>query len=49
LLADGEVNAAPIVTGTVGLPSVTAAFEALGDPGKHAKILIDPASPAVAP
>jgi hypothetical protein len=49
LLADGEVNAAPIVTGTVGLPGVAAAFEALADPEKHAKILIDPASPAAVP
>ncbi|HEU5005763.1 MAG TPA: zinc-binding dehydrogenase, partial [Jatrophihabitantaceae bacterium] len=42
LLADGKVNAAPIVTGTVGLDGVDDAFTALGDPETHAKILIDP-------
>ncbi|MFZ0041245.1 MAG: zinc-binding dehydrogenase, partial [Solirubrobacteraceae bacterium] len=48
MLAEGKVNAAPMVTATVGLPGVEAAFEALGDPEQHAKILIDPASSAVA-
>jgi threonine dehydrogenase-like Zn-dependent dehydrogenase len=48
MLAEGEVNAAPIVTGTVGLPGVESAFAALGDPETHAKILIDPASSAPA-
>ncbi len=48
-LAEGKLNAAPIVTGTVGLPGVEAAFQALGDPEKHAKILIDPRSSAAAP
>jgi len=42
MLAEGKVNAAPIVTGTVGLPGVEPAFEALADAEKHAKILIDP-------
>jgi threonine dehydrogenase-like Zn-dependent dehydrogenase len=42
MLAEGKVNAAPVVTGTVGLTGVAGAFDALGDPGKHAKILIDP-------
>jgi threonine dehydrogenase-like Zn-dependent dehydrogenase len=49
MLAEGKVNAAPIVTGTVGLPGVVAAFDVLADPGQHAKIIIDPASPATAP
>ncbi len=49
MLAEGKVNAAPIATGTVGLPGVEAAFDALARPGKHAKIIIDPASPATAP
>ena len=35
----------PLITGTVGLGGVDAAFTALGDPERHAKILIDPASP----
>ncbi len=49
LLADGKVDPAPVVTGTVGLPGVAAAFDALGDPEAHAKILIDPSSEAVQP
>lgn len=49
MLADGKVNAAPLVTGTVGLPGVEAAFDALGDPERHAKILIDPRSDATVP
>jgi len=42
MLADGKVDAAPIVTGTVGLSGVDGAFDALADAGTHAKILIDP-------
>jgi threonine dehydrogenase-like Zn-dependent dehydrogenase len=42
MLADGKVDVAPLVTGTVGLSGVEAAFTALGDPEAHAKILIDP-------
>jgi threonine dehydrogenase-like Zn-dependent dehydrogenase len=49
LLADGKVDAAPLITGTVGLAGVDAAFDALGDPETHAKILIDPLSTATAP
>jgi threonine dehydrogenase-like Zn-dependent dehydrogenase len=46
MLADGKVDATPLITGTVGLPGVAAAFDALGDPEAHAKILIDPKSDA---
>jgi threonine dehydrogenase-like Zn-dependent dehydrogenase len=49
LLADGKLDASALVTGTVGLDGVATAFEALGDPETHAKILIDPSSAAVAP
>ena len=42
MLAEGKVNAAPIVTGAVGLAGVDGAFEALADPEQHAKIVIDP-------
>jgi threonine dehydrogenase-like Zn-dependent dehydrogenase len=49
MLADGKVNVAPLITGTVGLPGVAAAFDALGDPDAHAKILIDPKSDAASP
>jgi hypothetical protein len=38
-----------MITGTVGLGGVEAAFSALGDPERHAKILIDPTSAATAP
>ena len=41
-LAEGDVDATPVVTGTVGLEGVDGAFTALGDPETHAKILIDP-------
>jgi threonine dehydrogenase-like Zn-dependent dehydrogenase len=46
LLAEGKVNAAPIVTGTIGLNGVAEAFTALGSPDGHAKVLIDPRSTA---
>jgi threonine dehydrogenase-like Zn-dependent dehydrogenase len=46
MLAEGKVDPAPLVTGTVGLEGVDGAFSALGDPERHAKILIDPKSPA---
>ena len=49
LLAEGKVDASALVTGTVGLDGVEAAFSALGDPESHAKILIDPTSSAVEP
>jgi threonine dehydrogenase-like Zn-dependent dehydrogenase len=49
MLADGKVNVRPLITGTVGLPGVEAAFDALGDPEAHAKILIDPKSNAASP
>ncbi len=48
-LADGKVKAAPIVTGSVGLDGVASAFDALGDPETHAKILIDPQGPGTTP
>ncbi len=42
MLAEGEVDVSPLVTGTVALDGVEGAFDALGDPEVHAKILIDP-------
>lgn len=41
-LAEGEINAAPMVTGKVGLGEIGDAFEQLGQPEKHAKILVEP-------
>jgi threonine dehydrogenase-like Zn-dependent dehydrogenase len=49
LLAEGKVDPRPFITGTVGLAGVDAAFEALGDPEAHAKILVDPSSDATVP
>jgi threonine dehydrogenase-like Zn-dependent dehydrogenase len=49
MLADGKVDVTPLITGTVGLPGVEAAFDALGDPEAHAKILIDPKGDAESP
>jgi threonine dehydrogenase-like Zn-dependent dehydrogenase len=49
MLAEGKINAAPLVTGVVGLPGVAAAFDALAKPNEHAKIMIDPHSTAVEP
>jgi len=46
MLAEGRVDVAPLVTGTVGLPGVASAFDALGSAESHAKILIDPRSAA---
>jgi threonine dehydrogenase-like Zn-dependent dehydrogenase len=49
LLARGKVNAAHVVTGSVGLGGVDNAFTALGDPEVHAKIIIDPKSDVIEP
>jgi threonine dehydrogenase-like Zn-dependent dehydrogenase len=52
MLADGDVDPGPLITGTVGLDGVETAFTALGGAGglpSHAKILIDPHSTAAAP
>jgi threonine dehydrogenase-like Zn-dependent dehydrogenase len=49
LLADGKVDPSPLMTGSVGLDGVGAAFDALGDPEQHAKILIDPHSDELQP
>jgi len=42
MLAEGKVDPRPLITGEVGLEGVEGAFAALGDPERHAKILIDP-------
>ncbi len=49
MLAEGKVDPAPLVTGSVGLEGVDGAFSALSDPEAHAKILVDPKSAAVTP
>ncbi|MCV7346321.1 zinc-binding dehydrogenase [Mycolicibacterium rhodesiae] len=49
MLADGKLDASALITGKVGLDGVAAAFDALGDPEVHAKILVDPRSSVTAP
>jgi len=49
MLAEGKVRCEGLVTGEVGLAGVGAAFDALRDPNRHAKILVDPASAAAQP
>jgi threonine dehydrogenase-like Zn-dependent dehydrogenase len=41
-ISEGEVNIAPMITGEVDLEGVPGAFEALGKPDKHVKILVEP-------
>ncbi len=48
LIAEGKLRCAPMITGTVGLSGVDAAFDALADPERHAKILVDPESTVAA-
>ena len=41
-LAEGEVDVAPMVTGTTGVEGVGDAFRTLANPEAHAKILVEP-------
>lgn len=41
-IAEGRIDVAPLVTGRVGVEGVAGAFEALGRPDEHAKILVEP-------
>jgi threonine dehydrogenase-like Zn-dependent dehydrogenase len=43
-IAEGELEVAPLITGSVDLDGVPDAFDALGDPEVHAKILVEPAA-----
>lgn len=47
LIAEGEIDVSPLVTGEVDLDGVPAAFDALADPDEHCKILVIP-NPAIA-
>jgi threonine dehydrogenase-like Zn-dependent dehydrogenase len=42
MLAEGDVDPRPLITGEVGLDGVEGAFDDLADPERHAKILINP-------
>jgi threonine dehydrogenase-like Zn-dependent dehydrogenase len=41
-IAEGAIPAAPLITGSVGIDGVAAAFEELASPERHAKILVRP-------
>ncbi len=41
-IAEGELDVAPLITGSVDIADVAGAFDALADPEAHAKILIEP-------
>lgn len=43
-IAERRVELSPMITGTVDLPGVPGAFEALGRPDEHVKILVEPQS-----
>jgi threonine dehydrogenase-like Zn-dependent dehydrogenase len=41
-IAEGEIDVAPMITGTVDLDGVPGAFDELGNPERHCKILVEP-------
>ncbi len=41
-IAEGKIDVQPLITGSVGLEGVAGAFEDLGTPDRHAKILVEP-------
>ena len=41
-ITDGSINSGPLITGRVGLDGVAGAFETLGDPEQHCKIMVTP-------
>jgi threonine dehydrogenase-like Zn-dependent dehydrogenase len=41
-IAEGEIDVSPMITGEVGLEGVPGAFDALGNPEQHCKILVVP-------
>ncbi len=43
-IAEGKIDVAPLITGRVGLDRVAWAFDELGHPDAHAKIVVEPAS-----
>ena len=42
-IAEGVIDVSPMITGTVGLAGVPQAFDTLGRPDEHVKILVEPA------
>ena len=45
-IAEGEIDVSPMITGTCGIDGVPAAFDALGRPDEHVKILVEPGGPS---
>ena len=45
-IAEGEIDVAPMITGVCGVDGVPAAFDALGRPEEHVKILVEPGAGA---
>ena len=45
-LAEGEIDASPLITGVVGIDGVPDAFAALANPEDHAKVMVEPGAPA---
>ncbi len=45
-IAEGEIDVTPMVTGVCGLDGVPSAFDALGRPDDHVKILVEPGGPS---
>jgi threonine dehydrogenase-like Zn-dependent dehydrogenase len=41
-IAEGHIDVAPLITGTVGIEEVPVAFDELAHPDRHAKILVEP-------
>ena len=41
-IAEGDIDVDPLITGEVGLDGVPGAFDALGNPEQHCKILVTP-------
>ncbi len=47
-LAEGEIDVSPLVTGVVGIDGIAGAFDVLGHPEGHAKVIVEPgASPVI--
>ncbi len=45
-IAEGEIDVDPLVTGVCGLVGVSEAFDVLGSPEEHVKIMVEPANAA---
>jgi threonine dehydrogenase-like Zn-dependent dehydrogenase len=44
-IAEGEIDVAPMITGTCGIDGVPNAFDALSRPEEHVKVLVEPGAP----